>query len=502
MNSIFLLNTLHLDSLLPEGILILTLLTLLVTDLLDPAKKVPLVITLINIGLAFTLIALLQQWPFIVTEPTVVLLGSFKQDILALSFRMIILITTWLSLFLSTEYMKNSDVSLIEFVAILLTATLGSMLLAGSNDVITAFVSLETLSLSSYLLSGYMKKDNRSNEAALKYLILGSTSSAFLLYGFSLLYGLTGGEIRFDSINIMLITSHLTQSLIYKLSLCMILAGLAFKLSLVPFHQWTPDVYEGSPSPVTAFLSVGSKAAGFVFTIRLLVFIFQPAYEVWQNLLILFSISSMILGNTAAISQTSIKRMLGYSTISQAGFMMIGIILNTQEGYQAMITYLIMYLLMNLGAFGCIILFSNETNTDQIADYSGLYEKDPGLAFALSTCLLSLGGIPPLAGFFGKLYLFWSAWCEGYQLLVIVGLITSVISIYYYLRIIKMMFTQNIENRGGQVREYENRQWSLFNIQPLEVTIIIGVVGSWIVGIYSIPILNWTNIATQFITLI
>jgi len=412
------------------------------------------------------------------------------------------LITAWLSLFLSTDYIKNSGAALIEFISILLTATLGSMLLAGSNDFITAFVSLETLSLSSYLLSGYMKKDSRSNEAALKYLILGSTSSAFLLYGFSLLYGLTGGEIRFDSINIILLTSHLTNSLIYKLSLLMILTGLAFKLSLVPFHQWTPDVYEGSPSPVVAFLSVGSKAAGFVFTIRLLIFIFQPAYAIWENLLILLSISSMVFGNTAAISQTSMKRMLGYSTISQAGFMIMGILLNTQEGYQAMIIYLVMYLFMNLGAFGCIILFSNETNTDQITDYAGLYEKDPGLAFALSTCLLSLAGIPPLAGFFGKLYLFWSAWYKGYEFLVIIALITSVISIYYYLRIIKMMFTQSIENRGNQVREYEIRNWSVFNVQPIEITIIIGVIGSWVIGVYSIPILNWTNIATQFVTLI
>jgi len=500
MNSVFLLNTLHLESLLPETIIILTLLVLLVIDLLSSTKRVPFIITLTNIGLALSLLFLIKEWPVVTEQTSIVLLGSFKQDILAISFRIIILVTAWLSLLLSADYVKDSGAALVEFITILLTATLGSMLLAGSNDFITAFVSLETLSLSSYLLSGYMKKDNRSNEAALKYLILGSTSSAFLLYGFSLLYGLTGGEIRFDSINILLLTSHLTDSLVYKFSLLMILSGLAFKLSLVPFHQWTPDVYEGSPSPVVAFLSVGSKAAGFAFTIRLLIFIFQPAYVIWQNLLMLFSISSMILGNTAAISQTSMKRMLGYSTISQAGFMTMGIILNTQEGYQAMLIYLIMYLLMNLGAFGCIILFSNETNTDQIYDYAGLYEKDPGLAFALSTCLLSLGGIPPLAGFFGKLYLFWSAWYEGYQLLVIVGLITSVISIYYYLRIIKMMLTQNIENRGNQVREYETRQWSLFNIQPIEITIIVGVVGSWIIGIYAIPILNWTNIASQFIT--
>lgn len=249
-------------------------------------------------------------------------------------------------------------------------------------------------------------------------------------------------------------------------------------------------------------MSVGSKAAGFVFTIRLLIFIFQPAYAIWENLLILLSISSMVFGNTAAISQTSMKRMLGYSTISQAGFMIMGILLNTQEGYQAMIIYLVMYLFMNLGAFGCIILFSNETNTDQITDYAGLYEKDPGLAFALSTCLLSLAGIPPLAGFFGKLYLFWSAWYKGYEFLVIIALITSVISIYYYLRIIKMMFTQSIENRGNQVREYEIRNWSVFNVQPIEITIIIGIIGSWVIGVYSIPILNWTNIATQFVTLI
>ncbi|MFM7580170.1 MAG: photosynthetic/respiratory NAD(P)H-quinone oxidoreductase subunit B, partial [Microcystaceae cyanobacterium] len=204
-------------------------------------------------------------------------------------------------------------------------------------------------------------------------------------------------------------------------------------------HQWTPDVYEGSPTPVVAFLSVGSKAAGFAIAIRLLVTAFGVITDEWKVIFTALAVLSMILGNVVALAQTSMKRMLAYSSIGQAGFVMIGLTAGTDDGYASMVFYLLIYLFMNLGAFTCIILFSLRTGTDQISDYAGLYNKDPLLTLGLSICLLSLGGIPPLAGFFGKIYLFWAGWQAGLYGLVLLGLLTSVVSIYYYIRVVKMM---------------------------------------------------------------
>jgi NAD(P)H-quinone oxidoreductase subunit 2 len=300
---------------------------------------------------------------------------------------------------------EQTGTSLAEFIAIMLTATLGGMFLSAANELVMIFVSLEILSISSYLMTGYMKRDPRSNEAALKYLLIGASSSAIFLYGLSLLYGLSGGETQLEAIAAQLTDAvNGGQSLGLAIALVFVIAGIAFKISAVPFHQWTPDVYEGSPTPVVAFLSVGSKAAGFAIAIRLLVTAFGVITDEWKVIFTALAVLSMILGNVVALAQTSMKRMLAYSSIGQAGFVMIGLTAGTDEGYASMVFYLLIYLFMNLGAFTCIILFSLRTGTDQISDYAGLYSKDPLLTLALSICLLSLGGIPPLAGFFGKIY--------------------------------------------------------------------------------------------------
>ena len=301
------------------------------------------------------------------------------------------------------------------------------MFLSGSDELVMIFVALETLSISSYLLTGYMKRDPRSNEAALKYLLIGAASSAIFLYGISLLYGLSGGETRLSAISTNLVSNQSDSPIGLVVALVFVIAGIAFKIAAVPFHQWTPDVYEGSPTPVVAFLSVGSKAAGFALAIRLLVTVFPLVSEQWHFVFTALAILSMVLGNVVALAQTSMKRMLAYSSIGQAGFMMIGLIIGTDAGYASMVFYLLVYLFMNLGGFTCVILFSLRTGTDQISEYSGLYQKDPLLTLGLSICLLSLGGIPPLAGFFGKLYIFWAGWQAGAYGLVLIGLITSVI---------------------------------------------------------------------------
>jgi NAD(P)H-quinone oxidoreductase subunit 2 len=271
------------------------------------------------------------------------------------------------------------------------------------------------------------------------------------------------------------------------------IAGIAFKISAVPFHQWTPDVYEGSPTPVVAFLSVGSKAAGFALAIRLLTTAFPTLIEQWHFVFTALAILSMVLGNVVALAQTSMKRLLAYSSIAQAGFVMIGLVAGTEAGYSSMIFYLLVYLFMNLGGFACIILFSLRTGTDQISEYSGLYQKDPLLTLTLSICLLSLGGIPPLAGFFGKIYLFWAGWQAGLYGLVILGLITSVVSIYYYIRVVKMMVVKEPQEMSDVVKNYPEVRWNLPGMRPLQVSIVVTLIATSLAGILSNPLFNLAN---------
>jgi NAD(P)H-quinone oxidoreductase subunit 2 len=365
------------------------------------------------------------------------------------------------------------------------------MFLSAANELVMIFVSLEMLSISSYLMTGYMKRDPRSNEAALKYLLIGASSSAIFLYGLSLLYGLSGGETQLEAIAAQLTDAvNGGQSLGLAISLVFVIAGIAFKISAVPFHQWTPDVYEGSPTPVVAFLSVGSKAAGFAIAIRLLVTAFGVITDEWKVIFTALAVLSMILGNVVALAQTSMKRMLAYSSIGQAGFVMIGLTAGTDEGYSSMVFYLLIYLFMNLGAFTGIILFTLRTGSDQISDYAGLYQKDPLLTLGLSICLLSLGGIPPLAGFFGKIYLFWVGWQAGLYGLVLLGLLTSVVSIYYYIRVVKMMVVKEPQEMSDVIKNYPEMQWSLPGMRPLQVGLIITVIATSVAGILANPLIR------------
>jgi NAD(P)H-quinone oxidoreductase subunit 2 len=367
------------------------------------------------------------------------------------------------------------------------------MLLSGANELVTIFVSLETLSISSYLMTGYMKRDPRSNEAALKYLLIGASSSAVFLYGISLLYGLSGGETTLPEIATGIASSSGNLSLGLIVSLVFVIAGIAFKISAVPFHQWTPDVYEGSPTPVVAFLSVGSKAAGFALAIRLLVTAFPQVMEEWHFVFTALAVLSMVLGNIVALAQTSMKRMLAYSSIAQAGFVMIGMVIGTETGYASMVFYLFVYLFMNLGAFTCVILFALRTGTDRISDYAGLYQKDPFLTLALSICLLSLGGIPPLAGFFGKIYIFWAGWKAGAYGLVLLALVTSVVSIYYYLRVVKMMVVKEPQEMSDVVKNYPVTNWNLPGMRSLQVATLLTLVATTLAGILSNPLFTIAN---------
>jgi NAD(P)H-quinone oxidoreductase subunit 2 len=394
---------------------------------------------------------------------------------------------------MSIRYVEQSGTALAEFIAILMTATLGGMFLSGASELVMIFISLETLSISSYLLTGYTKRDPRSNEAALKYLLIGASSTAVFLYGVSLLYGLSGGQTELNAIANGIATANVSQSLGLVIALVFVIAGIGFKISAAPFHQWTPDVYEGAPTPVIAFLSVGSKAAGFALAIRLLITVFPMVADEWRFVFTALAVLSMVLGNVVALAQTSMKRMLAYSSIAQAGFVMIGLIAGTDAGYSSMIFYLLVYLFMNLCGFSCVVLFSLRTGTDQISEYSGLYQKDPLLTLGLSISLLSLGGIPPLAGFFGKIYLFWAGWQAGLYWLVLLGLITSVVSIYYYIRVVKMMVVKEPQEMSEVVKNYPPIRWDLPGLRPLQVGLIVTLIATSISGILSNPLFNLAN---------
>ena len=434
--------------------------------------------------------ALVLQWD---NPNPVAFFGAFSSDPLSVVFRGIVALSAAVTILMSISYVEQTGTALAEFVTILLTATLGGMLLSGATELVTIFVSLETLSISSYLMTGYMKRDPRSNEAALKYLLIGASSSAVFLYGVSLLYGLSGGETTLPEIATGMANANGSLSLGLVVSLVFVIAGIAFKISAVPFHQWTPDVYEGSPTPVVAFLSVGSKAAGFALAIRLLVTAFPQVIEQWHFVFTALAILSMVLGNVVALAQTSMKRMLGYSSIAQAGFVMIGMVIGTETGYASMVFYLFVYLFMNLGAFACVILFTLRTGTDRISDYAGLYQKDPFLTLALSICLLSLGGIPPLAGFFGKIYIFWAGWKAGAYGLVLLALVTSVVSIYYYLRVVKMMVVKEPNEMSDVVKNYPVSNWNIPGMRSLQVATLATLIATSLAGILSNPLFTIAN---------
>nr|YP_010829848.1 NADH dehydrogenase subunit 2 [Lepidium chalepense]WFF49225.1 NADH dehydrogenase subunit 2 [Lepidium chalepense]WFF49311.1 NADH dehydrogenase subunit 2 [Lepidium chalepense] len=469
----------------PECILIFGLILLLMIDLTSDQKDIPWLYFISSTSFVMSITALLFRWR---EEPVISFSGNFQTNNFNEIFQFLILLCSTLCIPLSVEYIECTEMAITEFLLFVLTATLGGMFLCGANDLITIFVAPECFSLCSYLLSGYTKKDVRSNEATMKYLLMGGASSSILVHGFSWLYGSSGGEIELQEIVNGLINTQMYNSPGISIALIFITVGIGFKLSLAPSHQWTPDVYEGSPTPVVAFLSVTSKVAASALATRIFDIPFYFSSNEWHLLLEILAILSMILGNLIAITQTSMKRMLAYSSIGQIGYVIIGIIVgDSNGGYASMITYMLFYIAMNLGTFACIILFGLRTGTDNIRDYAGLYTKDPFLALSLALCLLSLGGLPPLAGFFGKLHLFWCGWQAGLYFLVSIGLLTSVLSIYYYLKIIKLIMTGRNQEITPHVRNY--RISPLRSNNSIELSMIVCVIASTIPGISMNPII-------------
>jgi NADH-quinone oxidoreductase subunit N len=364
--------------------------------------------------------------------------GSYVKDAFSYFFQIFFLLTALFVIHMSKEYMHRFERGHGEFYLLILLSTLGMNMLASSANFILLFVNLELITISLYIMTAYLRTDPKSIEAGLKYLILGALSSGFLLYGISFIYGITG-SIQFTEV-----AKHIHENTMNHKGILfgfiLILTGIGFKIASVPFQFWVPDVYEGAPTPVTALLSVGSKAAGFLILSRLCFTVFPDLQNAYVPLFAALSAMSLFYGNLGAIPQKNIKRFLGYSSIGHAGYLLMGYAAGSAQGLGAVLYYLTSYLFTNLGAFLIIVIFSNATNSDEISDFDGLSQKSPLLAAAMLICLMSLAGIPPLAGFFGKFLLINSAVQRGLIWLAFIGAVNVIISLYYYLMIVKRMY--------------------------------------------------------------
>lgn len=422
----------------PEFILLGTAFAVLLLDLWVSSKKLLGILGLAGLVTAFA-------WVRYPTEPLPLFFGFFILDPFSFFFKVVALGVVAVTLLASLAYEPRTPEGQPEpipyageFLGLLLFLAFGLILMGSSNNLLMIFLSIEFVSLLSYILVGFLKKNSRSKEAALKYLLFGSIASGVMLYGMSILFGLTG-TMDLNGIQARLVSVSFPPALVLT-ALLLILVGLGFKISMAPFHMWAPDVYEGAPTPVTAFLTVGPKALGFALLLRVLQTSFLELWSEWSYLFASLSILTMTIGNVVAISQTNIKRLLGYSSIAQAGYILMGLAVSNEIGLAGVLIYLIAYAFTNLGAFLCVILVSNHTGTDEIESYAGLSEKSPFLAFALTLFLLSLAGIPPLAGFIGKFYVFSSAIEGRFFTLAVAAALNSAVAAYYYFKIVRFMY--------------------------------------------------------------
>ena len=420
---------------LPELVLTVGALVVLISDVLLPRGSK----TLVWITMGALVATMLSLLPFSSTHVEVAK-GLIAVDRFAFFFKFVFLVAAALTVLMSVRYLEVEGVSPGEYYFLILCATLGMMIMAGGIDLITIFIGLETMAISFYILAGFIKPNQRSNEAAVKYFLLGAFSLGILLYGMSLMYGLSGTtNLR------TMATIFVGQERDPRLALAVILvvAGVGFKIAAVPFHMWAPDVYEGAPTPVTAFLSVGSKAASFAMLLRIFVEGLPSMSADWRMLFEALAIITMTIGNLAALTQTNLKRMLAYSSIAHAGYVLIGIVAGTPRGVSATLIYLLIYSFMQLGAFAVIVMMRRQDVVgDELKDFAGLHVHHPLAAFAMLLFMLSLGGIPPTAGFMGKFWLFGAAIEAGYVWLAVIGVLNSAVSLYYYIRIVVFMYVK------------------------------------------------------------
>ena len=366
--------------------------------------------------------------------------GQFIVDQFARFMKWLVLLGSALAVVMSMNYNAREEIERFEFPVLILFASLGMLLMVSANDLISLYVGLELQSLALYVIAAFRRDSTKSSEAGLKYFVLGALSSGMLLYGASMIYGFAG-TTRFDALAALFTGPGADPGVGVIVGLVFLLAGLAFKVSAVPFHMWTPDVYEGAPTPVTAFFAVAPKIAAIALLVRTMVGPFGELFAQWQQIIVFISIASMLLGALAAIWQTNIKRLLAYSSIGHVGYALVGLAAGSEEGIRGIGVYMAIYLAMNVGTFCCILSMRRQgVLAEGIDDLAGLARNHPMMAAAMAIFMFSMAGIPPLAGFFGKLYVFMAAVNEGLYILAIIGVLTSVIGAFYYLRIVKIMY--------------------------------------------------------------
>ena len=444
-----------LSAILPELILAIGALVLLMIGAYAGERATPAVNVLAVLVLAAAIVAVLAGG-----AGGAIFGGAFVVDTFARFMKVAALAASAVAIIMTWRFARAERFDRFEFPVLVLLATLGMLVMISANDLITLYLGLEMNSLASYVVAAIHRDNARSSEAGLKYFVLGALSSGMLLYGASLVYGFTG-HTGFEPIAAALVGG---RSIGLVVGLVFLLAGLAFKISAVPFHMWTPDVYEGAPTPVTAFFASAPKLAAMALIVRVVIEAFQPITPDWRQIVAFIAIASMALGAFAAIGQTNIKRLMAYSSIGHMGFALVGLAAGTEQGVQGVILYIAIYMVMTLGAFAAILAMRRDGQMiEEIDSLAGLARTKPAMAFLLGTILFSLAGIPPLAGFFAKYYVFLAAVQSGLYLLAVIGVVTSVIGAYYYLRIVKLMYFD--EPQAG------------FEALPAELGTVLGISG-------------------------
>lgn len=496
MDTSYFFNGLYLIK--PELVVSLFLVLVLLSDLVFPKAKKALPV-LAGIGILIAIGFVAQQFFIPVTKGFMVGKGRamiatdsfgnyFKLLILGASFFIVVFST------MSEEIQKSLD-RIGEYYTLMFGMMLGMMFMVSATDFLLIYLSVELVSLSSYVLAGYLKQDKKSTEASLKYVIYGAVSSGIMLFGISILFGMTGTTNLYE-ISLMLRSIEVSRALLMFVTL-MIFVGIGYKISSVPFHFWTPDVYEGAPTSITAYLSVASKAAGFAMLIRIIITVYtlgtssgywlvMPFFD-WKNFLVFISIITMFVGNLSALWQDNVKRMLAYSSIAHAGYLLAALAVMTNDGMSAVMVYFSIYIMMNLGAFLVVILISNKIHSENINDYNGIGYRMPLYSVCMGVFLVSLTGLPPTAGFIGKLYIFMALLSAKMYVLAVVGVLNSVISLYYYIRVLKHMFLVKPED----ATVIPNKLSQAFVVVALAIPVLL-------FGIYFTPLSDLAKYSTTF----
>lgn len=477
-----------LNGFLPETVLIVSMIVCIILDLIIGKKSVVVSVAGI-IGILVSLYFAYLQ----IGAKAILFSGMVVVDPFSVFFKMILGLSTILVIvftMFSKEIQESTHKN--EHVYLMTAMALGAYLMASSVNMLMMYLSLETVSLTSYILAGYTKRVKRSSESAMKYIIYGAASSGIMIYAISLLYGFTG-TLNIYETSIFLSKVNLTGNPLIVICIIMILAGFGYKISSVPFHFWTPDVYEGAPIPVTAFLAVTSSAAGFSVLIRFITnsflagslinngyFVVIPGVN-WKEIIVVLSVASMVLGNFVAVWQTSVKRMLAYSSIAQGGYILLGLAVANQQGIAAMLIYLMAYLFMNLGAFYALILIANKVDTDELIGMKGLGYKAPAVCVGMGVFMFALSGVPSTAGFVGKFYLFTALIESNMIWLAIVGLMNSVVSLFFYIKVLKYMFLMKPEDGSTQKIQFGAGAY---------VVLLLLAVPTMVFGIYFTPLVR------------